>query len=386
MTRLQTAGAETGHLSTEDILTSGPTVSIQSSLVRSGGFAFSITDASSATYIRTSWTFVASRWFYSRCWIRVVPPTSGNEILIGLVHNSTAIQNYVLLSNGELRQGSSSGTLIANLNSGEWYCFEIGLWCDGTTQRRVVLRINGVQADEVINATSLSFPGNTVRFGLPGAQGAISGRIIAMDDIALNDDTGSDNNSWPGIDGKVVLLKPTSNESVGTNWKGGAGGEVAPNHWDRVDNTPALGQASAGSDGVQIRDAVASSTQNADFRLPTYESVIGTDKVVTVVQSLFVTGRTGTASSQTGLQSNPSESSFTSNASSAGPGAFPSAAWAIARGPYLNKPTVDQTVGPVLRVSKASGSSGTAYCCQAVLQVEYEPEPVVSDSKFLAVA
>jgi hypothetical protein len=383
MTRLQTAGAETGALSTEDILSTG-TISIQSSLVRSGAFAFSVSDAVGSTYIRTAWTFVASRWFMSRCWIRVVPPTSGNEILLSLVHNTTAIQNYVLASDGNLYRGSVSGTLVATLTSGQWYCFELGLWCDSTTQRQVILRINGSQVDNVISTNSLTLPGNTVRFGMPGSQGAVSGRTIAMDDVALNDDTGSENNSWPDVNGQIVLLAPSSNESVGTNWKGGAGGEIAPNHYDRVNNAPPLGQASAGSDGVQIRDAVASSVQNADFRLPSYQSVIGTDKVVTVVQSVCSIARTGTASSQTGLISNPSETTITVNPSAAGPGTFPSSAWITARGATLNKPTVDQTVGPVLRVNKASGSSGTSYCCQAVLQVEYEPIPV--SGKFLAVA
>src|SRR5213079_3376565 len=66
----------------------------------------------------------------------------------------------------------------------------------------------------------------------PGAS-----KVLNIDDVAINDISGTTQTSWPG-EGNIVLLKPTSDNQIGS-WTGGAGGTT--NLWDAVNNTPPVG-------------------------------------------------------------------------------------------------------------------------------------------------
>ena len=403
MTRLLTSGAETVHQSCEPVILAGD-AHINTQHEHSGFCSFKIGDIgiegggydiSNGTYVGAPWVHVPGRWYYSRCWMMVVAPEVSNEIIMAVYHDTVPVQNFVLVSDGTLHRSSATGPLLATgIDYYQWFCFEIGVWCDGVTQRRVILRLNGAQIDDITTTDALNYPGNEVRFGIinPHVSRA-SGRNFWMDDIAVNDDTGSENNSWPGIAGKVVVIGPAADVAVGANWKGGNGADLYPvGHWQRVDNKPPLGVASTHQDANmrQIRDAVPSSVDNADLRAEAYQwyaqhvEQLQFDIKVTSAQLICSVAREGAAGLQAKLLSNPAGPTFTINPTSEPPGDFwpanplpgqywpPPVGWTIARSAHVNGASIDPTIAPVLRLNKLAGSSGIIYCCQAAIQFEYE--------------
>lgn len=405
MTRLLTSGAETVHPSCEPVILAGD-ANISTQQKHSGWCSFKIgdigieggrVDISNGTYVGARWGHVPGRWYYSRCWMMVVAPEVSNEIIMAVYHNTVPVQNFVLVSDGTLHRDSAAGPLLASgIDYYQWFCFEVGVWCDGVTQRRVILRLNGVQIDNIITTDVLTNLGNEVRFGIinPHVSRA-TGRNFWMDDIAVNDDTGSENNSWPGVNGKIVVTFPESDVAVGANWKGGNGTNASPGSiWQRVSGAPPRGIAPTDPDANfrQMRDAVPSSVDNADIQLESYEQYVQHveqllfDVRITSVQLLCSAAREGTAGLQAKLLSSPAGETVTINPPSEPPGAYPDR-WSFARSAHINGSSIDSSIGPVVRLNKLAGSSGIAYCCQALVQFEYEHASASSDfkRKFLCV-
>src|SRR5262249_20714242 len=126
--------------------------------------------------------------------------------------------------------------------------------------------------------------------------------------------------TWPG-DGKIVLLKPISDNARGANWVGGAGGTT--NLWDAIDNTPPVGGASAaGTNTSQTHNGTKATTGNYDVNLTSYTtSGIGACDSITLVVGLWNAGGAATGS-VVSIQSNPALGS-TSTLSTSTPGTYP---------------------------------------------------------------
>jgi hypothetical protein len=80
-----------------------------------------------------------------------------------------------------------------------------------------------------------------------------------FDDIAVNDDTGSAQNGFPGIDGKIIHLLPVSDSAVGADWKGNTLTAFSPGAYDCVDNRPPLNNP-FGTTARRCRPATTSPT------------------------------------------------------------------------------------------------------------------------------
>ena len=127
--------------------------------------------------------------------------------------------------------GSTLATGTAILTLDTWYVIEIYVKIANAGQ--VAVKVNGV--------TDISYSGDTaasaneyldaLRFGVHGPTG--KAEYYYFDDIAINDTTGSYQNSWVGTGG-VYLLKPSADGAT-SEWSPSAGTE----HWSLVDDVPA---------------------------------------------------------------------------------------------------------------------------------------------------
>lgn len=342
-------------------------------------------DISGGTYLGAKWTNVPGRWYYARAWMFPVAPEIGSEIIFALYHDTVPVQNFVIASDSTLHRDSVAGPSLAYVPSYSWVCFEIGVWCDHTTQRHVILRVNGVDVDNFITTNALNYPGNQVRFGIinPHVSRA-SGREIFIDDLALNDDTGTENNSWPGVAGYVQTSYPLADVAVGADWKDGAGNPPADGkYWWKYGNTgqvpPDFPQDQATE---MISNSVSLSVDTADFRYESFqwEAVhmqypgSSLDYMTVKVTSMRIgvsAARVGTASLQSKLITNPETETITINPPPGPPGYFPDR-WGFGYSSFQNGSSIDPYVEPVVRINKLAGSDGIIYVANGLIQFEYE--------------
>jgi hypothetical protein len=127
----------------------------------------------------------------------------------------------------------SPGQLIASgsilLRTGTWYVIEGHVLCD-TAAGVFTLKVNGVTAFSYSGATQADEDGPYLRvLKLLGAWG---GGTLYIDDIAVNDISGSDQNTWIGL-GTVCFLKANADGAT-TDFTPSAGSD----HYALVDDVP----------------------------------------------------------------------------------------------------------------------------------------------------
>lgn len=279
--------------------------------------------------------------------------------------------------------GSDSAATIA-FDGATWYRFEIQITTNATPQiTSCELRLDGTT---VASTSGLTVAAGTVfAFGWIAAPGA--NQVCYADDVAVNDSTGANNNTWPG-DGKVVLLKPISDSAVGSGWTDDAASGT--NIWDAVANTPPQGIAdTTGSTGLhQIRNA-SSNSASYDANLTSYTTAgVGASDTVNVVEPFVVVGSpvaTGGKSGSFGIPSNPtianraftggtSTSTFFWNGSAAGTYL---SGWRYEVGTITETPTVTLGTSPVARLTITGGTaSRIAMSCFMGMYVDYTPAVV----------
>jgi hypothetical protein len=293
---------------------------------------------------------------------------------------STGSQQGIILTTAGKLQGPNGGQ-TAVLTPGTWYCVELSInRAVGTNLTAVVCRLNETNFD----TNSLTFANAPTRFRFGAAVVASApGSTIYFDDIALNDDTGSDNTSWPGMASRIICLTPTTDSAIGANWKLGTGTAPGGAAHTAVANKPPIGVANgqAGSDVKQIRDAVASngtSADDADFTMQTYTAAgLPSGATVKLLRSLaYFSDSSGVSAPATKLQivSNPAEGSATNGANTGSPAAGTwRSGWRVTRGPQTILPTVTPGTAPVVRVGRADNDAATLLCCFVGIMVEYVP-------------
>lgn len=165
----------------------------------------------------------------------------------------------VLLEN-EVTATLETGTETLSLNT--WYRLELRHLLSDTVGE-LELRIYEGEATTALETLSITgedtLPGNAVRVSFGFIVGAVD--IVArIDDIAINDDAGTFQNSWAGA-GRIVLLEPTFDDSV--DWNANPAGSNAANVND-VPGTP---------DGDTTYNSI-NSAQTDRFHLPDLPAVM----------------------------------------------------------------------------------------------------------------
>jgi len=125
---------------------------------------------------------------------------------LAIVDNSNVVLNSLVTS-------------ATALSINRWHMIEVRIKSGNAGVGIVELRLDGVSQG---SNNSIEIPDNNAVFNLDGT-GNLSGSNIWYDDVAINDPTGSFNNSWPG-EGFIETMLPNSDVATGA-WTavGGAG-------------------------------------------------------------------------------------------------------------------------------------------------------------------
>lgn len=267
-----------------------------------------------------------------------------------------------------------------SMQANQWYRVELSCTIGAGATDAAQLLLNG---DSIASASSLSLTDAAlvnVKVGWQTLNASLPN--LYADDLAINDSSGANNNTWPG-DGKVVLLSPIS-DNARTGFTGGAGGTT--NLFDAVNNTPPVGVADTGTNTSQIRDPTSSTTDNYDANMTSYSTagIQASDKINAVQWNIAHGAASATSPpSRAGrLVSNPAEGGDTTlTTPSSAVGTFHTN-WFYEKGPVNAVPSVTLGTSPVLRVGKRTASTRVVDVCAMFIYVDYTPRRgIVYDDK-----
>jgi len=329
MARLWSSGFElnSNTANMEWTITTG-TPTIQTSTVRSGTYAAQITSLASATAKGWLYQFSAANSTahkYFRFYFRYATAPSIDDVVFQVSTSTTfpavSISKIVLTSTGTLKLFNST-TLIGSASSalvaGTWYRVELEY--DGSTSvgtHVLNAKIDGVQ---FAGASNLNIASGVLSITLGGnlaSESNTTGNWF-FDDIAINDATGTVQNSFPGA-GNIMHLRPNAagdSSSWSTNVGGTAGtannytrvNDVTPDDatsyngkntsfsedLHNIDNTPAGIGSSDTINVIQVgvRYAGAAASLNTPFQVE-YASAslaaIGSSATITPANATYVT-------------------------------------------------------------------------------------------------
>lgn len=387
MARLSTTGFEIN-----DFPTSGTTAegwvkttlgSVSSAVVRSGALAFQTGNGQIATVsLSPALTLTAGRRYFLRAYCQwttgtlpgvqqtIIGENAGTDYNVKL--SATGSGSKLGLFHGSTQIGSDSATLVVN----QWYRIEMS-WIIATgTGDAAELQLDGVSVASETGANRTDTLASIIQIGTFAAAG---GSGFFVDDVALNDDQGASQNSWPGA-GNVVLLLPTADSAVGTGWTLGSGGTPL---FGGVDNTPPAGVADAGTT-AQIRNATSNANSAYDATMTTYTAAgVPAGATVNVVDPVVATAApvsTGAKQGTVGMVSNPAITPIalaaggTSGAfwSGTAGGTYPTG-WKISHSTVTYAPAVTLGTAPVMRINQVTSSTRIAMVSFMGIYVDYTP-------------
>ncbi|MFJ8798521.1 hypothetical protein [Streptomyces sp. NPDC102487] len=247
MARLYTCGFElqtaTGGLEFSEASTSAPTIS--TTIKRAGGAAMRFNPSATVQYISHQFGSVAARHVFYRMYLYVATMPNVDTIVMASCDGLGApgrSPRLFLQTNGSLRTSTGSGTTHTYvggssdvLNVGQWYRVEIDYDSVNDIQH---CYLDGFDfSGAVAGAGFTLFEAPVLRVG--AFTDVVAGSTtcdLYIDDIAINDDTGSVQNSLPGP-GNVVHLRPDSAGDA-NGWATTVGGTAGvANNFTRVNET-----------------------------------------------------------------------------------------------------------------------------------------------------
>lgn len=363
MARLRTWGAEWNQVQGDGIdLGSPPTagVTVQSSVVRSGTYAYALTSngSTAAKIYFASFSGATATHYFVRSYVRWTGNPSRDFRVLGIETAANAdVGSVYLKTNGtlELRVGANViGTAASGLSADTWYRVELRSFINGAAgaDDYIEFHLDGSQvAIDAARAITTAAPtlvvsGDTTTTSLSAT--------VYLDDLAINDDSGASQNSWPG-NGNVLLLVPTADAQRGS-WTGGAGGTT--NLWDAVNNKPPTGTASE-TDSTQIESADSSGNNSTDEYRATMQTytAAGASGSLVVGQTLLWHGEDAATGTKTGsvlVASNPTQGAadtFTFGDNVGALGTFPTN-WRFKYGAALDISGATAGTAPVIHLRK----------------------------------
>ena len=203
--------------------------SISSSVVRSGAYALRCNAAGNTPFYRTH-LFAAdssSAIGYLRAYIYIDTSMSANTQIMRFVNSSNGPQVSIQLTTTNTLQLRNNlavqiGSDSAALSNDTWYRLELSF---NPATGAVEARIDGTSFASGSTAT-----GSWSRIIVGVITGTPTGDMY-VDDVAVNDDSGSFQNTWPGS-GKIIVLKPNA---AGDNTGLTTGVSDNTNHYLNVD-------------------------------------------------------------------------------------------------------------------------------------------------------
>ena len=361
MARTSLSGFEVGTLIGEpgDSAATGSGMSVDTSVFRSG---LSSVKATAVSGVNGTWVGLNNLSTYNRLYMKVTSfPSTTARILTG----SGSSVNLKLNPNGSIAYyngASLIGTSAAVLIDTMWHRVE---WRKGTATAVPVLLIDGIT--EVTGSPSgWTYTSN------------IGPNDTVADTYTVNfDDYASDNADWPGP-GRVVLLRPISDNNVG-GWKRG-GGSTTTNLWIPVSISPPPGVASANeTDNTNIESATNSASDDCDLNCASYLSMgININDIVKGMIAVVRNGEdagTNTKAGAISIVSNPvqvGEDAFTFGFDLGAHG-LEAGFWNTSAGTVQTPTSVVVGTSPVLRVGKRTATTRVVCVDFMGIYVDYTP-------------
>lgn len=279
MARLLSCGFELQSVAANVEITTnglGGTDGIDTSTFRSGLASLRITLAASFSWVNYQWKGTANSGeaFVRVCMNFSSLPGAGTVELFTLSDNVAVNQALYVRYNATgtlLQLIDNAGAVIGSspaVTTGTWYVVEVRA-IGGVGTGTAVARLNGVQFASSTTATVADF--NSVYLGVAFAASTIT---YFFDDIAINDTTGTVQNSFPGL-GKIIHLQPNAagDNNAWTVQVGGTAG--AANNFSRVKEiTP--------NDVIDYNGEVLSGNTDDYNLLDTPSAIAASDTIVLV--------------------------------------------------------------------------------------------------------
>ena len=278
-----------------------------------------------------------------------------------------------------LNRVSDDGVLVTGptitLNS--WHVYEVS-WKPSTGACQ--FWVDGVSYG---TATSDTTALTTLATGY-GCGFATTNTVMFLDDWALNDDQGASQNGRCGERGKVVLLKPIS-DNARTGFFAGTAGTT--NLWDAVDNKPPAGVARASSTITsQIQDNTSNTTDSYTANLAAYNATVASGgggiaagDSITLVQAMVNHGNSSVTVRTNGITivSNPAAAEDTGPTIATIAGTWPTG-WTSFKGTPAYAPAVALGTSPTLKFRKGTASTDYSMADFMGLYVEYTPATLLA--------
>ncbi len=295
MARLRTCGFEVGSVAAGIELSAATgtgALALTTTTVRSGQYALDVnTVAQSAVAQFHCYSAVQARIGYLRAYLYLVSlPSATSQIMSFRDPTGSVCGEVALTGAGKLRLRTASqvqvGADSAALQTGRWYRVELKVDAT-TTPGSLEAYYTPCQPDGsdpgdgqrilIASASNDATASGAWARATVGSSANVTTHLV-FDDVALNDDTGTVQNGYPGS-GKVIALSP--NGAGDTNqWLKNSGGAGDAANWQLVDELPpndATDYVQSGLSGTDPANAVD------EYNLT--DSGIGANAVISVVET-----------------------------------------------------------------------------------------------------
>jgi len=289
MARLWSCGFELNSTSAGMELTNTSNLSIQSTTVRSGGFAGRIVSLASGVARGFTQQFIAAAGngpFFPRAYYRFAAFPSAENRFIGLNDTNSLSTTDVWMtidSGGVVRLYDEDGVIgspSSALSTGVWYRFEFRYDRTPVAGSQVVRGyIDGTEFAGSATRNLSVAAGFLVCGGNLGLEAQTTGDWF-IDDVAFNNNVGSFQNDLPG-EGEIIHLWPNE---AGDNATWARGGTDSGSNFGQVDENPP----------TDATDYVEENTTNADpllcsdtYNLQPTPAAMASDDVINVVAVNF---------------------------------------------------------------------------------------------------
>jgi hypothetical protein len=256
-------------------------LSIISSGQRSGSYALQwyLTSSGYNTIYQILPSIAAGRTYYFRFYLQITTSVGANCEIAAFGGLAPSIMIWLNTDDTISLRDNSSGTpttigTSSALTKGTWYRVEFAMTYTGGA---ISARLNGIQFASGTASNPASVTGG--EFDIGNYSTSTTGKW-AVDDIAVNDDQGSYQNSWPGA-GKVICLRPNG---AGESAQWTRGGTDSGANWSQCNQTPP----------DDVTHYVLVSTLNYLDMYSCTDSGIGASDVVNVVEVGGRFNRSGT--------------------------------------------------------------------------------------------
>lgn len=272
MARLWQSGFELNSTTTDVEFSNitGAGTTIQTTTVRTGTYALRCNPSAATGFVRYHvFTSNQSIVAYQRVYMRIATLPGANTTIMRFldVANSPCAQIRIT-STGTLilldAAGNAVGSASSVLSTGQWYRIELGL--DASTNPGTV--------EAKIDGTSFASGNNSAQapWGRVLVGPVVSATMDAyFDDWAVNDSSGSAQNSWCG-DGHILHLAPNGDGDA-HGWNNTSNAAGSSTNWQLVDEVPPN----------DTTDLVQTGTANTEDMYALTDSGIGAGDTVNVV-------------------------------------------------------------------------------------------------------